>query len=150
MELILLENIQNLGKLGDRVKVKPGFGRNYLVPHGKAVAATASNIADFEKRRAELELRAADRMTAAQARRNAVADQTVTIKANASNEGKLYGSVGPREIAEALTSAGFAVDKSEIIMGEGAIRHVGEYDIELHFYAEVDCVVKLVIEGEEA
>ncbi|MDJ0655924.1 MAG: 50S ribosomal protein L9 [Xanthomonadales bacterium] len=150
MDLILLENIQNLGKLGDVVKVKPGFGRNFLVPQGKAVPATKSNLEAFETRRAELEARAADRLAAATARRDAVADQTVTITANASSEGKLYGSVGTREIAEALTGAGFPVEKSEVLLPEGAIRMAGEYDIDLHFYAEVDCQVKLAIVGEES
>lgn len=150
MDLILLENVQNLGKLGDRVTVKPGFGRNFLVPQGKAVPATQENIEAFEQRRAELEERAAERLAAAQARCDAVDGQSITIVAKASSEGKLYGSVGPREISEALTEAGFAVEKSEIVMGEGALRHAGEFDIDLHFYAEVDAVVKLVIEPEEA
>ena len=149
MQLILLERIQNLGNLGDVVKVKPGYGRNYLVPQGKAVPATKANLASFESRRAELEAKAADAMTSAQARRNAVADQTITITANASSEGKLYGSVGTREIAEALTNAGFAVEKNEIILSEGVYREVGEFEVGIQFYADVDCVVKLVIEGEE-
>lgn len=150
MELILLENIQNLGSLGDVVKVKPGFGRNFLVPQGKAVPATKSNLEAFEQRRSELEARAADRLTAAGARSDAIADQTVTITANASSEGKLYGSVGSREIADAFTAAGFPIEKSEVLLPDGAIRMTGEYDIDLHFYADVDCAVKLVILGEES
>jgi len=149
MQLILLENVTNLGELGDVVTVKSGYGRNYLVPQGKAVAATKSNIEAFEKQRAELEARAAERMSAAQARCDAVDGQSITISANASGEGKLYGSVGPREVAKALTDAGFSVEKSEVVMGEGVIREVGEYDIDLHFYAEVDAVIKLNIEAEE-
>ena len=149
MELILLENIQNLGRLGDKVVVKSGYGRNFLVPQGKAVPATEANIEEFEKRRAELEARAAEHVGAATARRDAVADQTITITANASNEGKLFGSVGTREIADALTDAGFAVNKMEVVLSEGTIRMVGEYEIGLHFYADVDCTVKLVIIGEE-
>jgi large subunit ribosomal protein L9 len=150
MELILLENIQNLGSLGDTVKVKSGYARNFLVPQGKAIAATKANIEEFEKRRAELEARAAEHVGAATVRRDAVADQTITINANASNEGKLYGSVGTREIADALTDAGFAVSKMEVVLSEGTIRMVGEYEIGLHFYAGVDCNIKLVIIGEEA
>ena len=103
MELILLENVQNLGKLGDKVTVKPGYGRNFLVPQGKAVPATRENVEAFEKKRAELEARAAELLAAAEARRDAVDGQSVTIVANASSEGKLYGSVGPREVADALT-----------------------------------------------
>ena len=150
MELILLENIQNLGSLGDKVSVKAGYARNFLVPQGKAVAATKANIADFEVRRAELEERATEQVGAATVRRDAVADQTITINANASNEGKLYGSVGTRELSEALTDAGFAVNKTEVVLSEGAIRMVGEYEIGLHFYADVDCTFKLVVIGEEA
>ncbi len=149
MELILLENIQNLGELGDRVTVKAGYGRNYLVPQGKAVPATEANVEVFEQRRAELEAAAAERKAAAEARRDAVDGQAIKIPAKASNEGKLYGSVGTREIAEALTEAGFAVDKAEIDLPEGAFRLVGEYDVDLHFYAEVDGTVHVIIEGEE-
>ncbi len=149
MELILLENIQNLGGLGDVVKVKAGYGRNFLVPQGKAVPATKANREHFETRRAELEARAAERQNAAAARRDAVADQTITIHANSSAEGKLYGSVGTREIAEALTAAGFAVDKAEVLLPEGLIRQAGEYTIDLHFYADVDAQINLVVAGDE-
>ena len=149
MDLILLENVQNLGKLGERVTVKSGFGRNFLVPQGKAVPATEKNIEAFEHRRGELEARAAERNSAAEARRDTIDGQTVTITAKSSSEGKLYGSVGPREVSEALTEAGFAVEKSEINMGEGALRHVGEYDIEVHLYTDVNATVKLVIEGDK-
>lgn len=150
MELILLENIQNLGQLGDRVSVRPGYGRNYLVPQGKAVPATEANVELFEKRRAELEARAAEKKAAAEARRDAIDGQTITIEANASNEGKLYGSVGTREISDALTEAGFAVDKSEIDLPEGAYRAVGEYQIELQFYAEVVATVHIVVKSDSA
>ena len=149
MELILLENIQNLGSLGDTVKVRSGYARNFLVPQGKAIAATKANIEEFESRRSELVARAAEHVGAATVRRDAVADQTITITANASNEGKLFGSVGTREIANALTDAGFAVNKMEVVLSEGAIRLAGEYEIGLRFYADVDCTFKLVILGEE-
>src|SRR5690606_9360160 len=122
-----LQNVRNLGKLGDKVVVKPGYGRNYLVPHGKAVAATAENLADFEQRRAEYEARANQLLSGAEARRAQLEDASVTITANASTEGKLFGSVGPRDIAEAFTSDGKTVDKSEVIMPDGPIRHVGEF-----------------------
>lgn len=149
MELILLENVQNLGVLGDKVTVKPGFGRNFLVPQGKAVPATKENVEMFEERRAELEARAQERVDAAKARRDAVDGQAIEITAKASSEGKLYGSVGTREIADALTDAGFAVDKSEIILSEGAIRNTGEFDIDLQLYAEVNATVHLTIIGDE-
>ncbi len=149
MQLILLENIQNLGKLGDVVSVKPGFGRNFLLPQGKAVPATKDNMASFESRRAELEAKAADAMGSANARRNAVADQTISITANASSEGKLYGSIGTREIAEALTKAGYAVDKQEVILSEGALREAGEFEVTLSFYVGVDTTITLNIIGDE-
>ncbi len=150
MQLILLENIQNLGKLGDVVEVKPGYGRNYLVPKGKAVEATEKNRVSFEQRRAELEKRALERTTAASARRDVLDGKTVTITANASSEGKLYGSVGPREIAQAMTDAGYAIDKSEVILPEGPFRLAGEYEVDLHLMAEVDCRINVVIVGEES
>ena len=149
MELILLENIQNLGRLGDKVNVKAGYARNFLVPQGKAIAATEANMKEFEGRRVELEARASEQVGAATIRRDAIADQSITITANASNEGKLYGSVGTRELAEALTAAGFAVNKTEVVLNEGAIRVVGEYEIGLHFHLGVDCTIKLHIIGEE-
>lgn len=129
MELILLQKVKNLGNLGDKVKVKPGYGRNYLVPQGKATAATPANIAEFEQRRAEYEARANQLLSGAEARQAQFADAQVTIKANASPEGKLFGSVGPRDIAEACTAIGIALDKSEVVMGEGPIRHTGEFDV---------------------
>jgi large subunit ribosomal protein L9 len=148
MELILLQNIRNLGKLGDKVVVKPGYGRNYLVPHGKAVAATAENLADFEARRAEYEARANQQLSGAEARRAQLADATVTITANASTEGKLFGSVGPRDIAEAFTTAGTPIDKSEVIMPDGPIRHVGEFEVEIALHSDVHTMVKVVVAAE--
>ena len=150
MELILLQKVANLGNLGDKVKVKPGFGRNYLVPQGKAVPATATNLAEFEARRAEYEAKASDALSGAEARKAKLEGATVTIHANASTEGKLYGSVGPREIAEALTRAGNEVNKSEVVLGEGAFRHVGEYEVMLHLHADVETPVKVIVEAEAA
>lgn len=148
MELILLQKVVNLGNLGDKVKVKPGYGRNFLVPQGKAVPATAANIAAFEARRAEYEARAAETLAAAEARKARLEGASVTIYANASTEGKLYGSVGPREIAEALTKAGTPVEKSEVILTEGAFRHLGEYEALVHLHADVETTVKVVVEPE--
>ena len=150
MELILLQKVVNLGNLGDKVNVKPGYGRNFLVPQGKAVPATATNLAEFEARRAEYEARAKDALSAAEARKARLEGAVVTIHANASTEGKLYGSVGPREIAEALTKAGTEVGKSEVVMGEGAFRQVGEYEVMLHLHADVETPVKVVVEAEAA
>ncbi|MBS0576781.1 MAG: 50S ribosomal protein L9 [Proteobacteria bacterium] len=145
MELILLQKVVNLGNLGDKVKVKPGYGRNFLIPYGKAVPATAKNLADFEARRADYEAKAGALLDAAQARKDKFEGAAVTIKANASTEGKLYGSVGPRDIAEAFTAAGLALSKSEVVMGEGPIRRMGEFEIHLHLHADVATVVKVTV-----
>jgi large subunit ribosomal protein L9 len=150
MQLILLQKVTNLGNLGDKVTVKPGFGRNFLVPQGKAVPATEANIAEFEAKRADYEAKAKASLDAAEQRRGKLEDATVTIYANASTEGKLYGSIGPREIADALTKAGTEVEKSEVIMGEGAIRRIGEYDVTVHLHADVEVPVKVVVEPEAA
>lgn len=149
MELVLLQKVKNLGNLGDKVKVKPGYGRNYLVPHGKAVAATTTNVAEFEKRRAEYEAKANQVMGAAEARKAALEGAAVTVKANASPEGKLFGSVGPRDIAEAFSAAGYALEKSEVVMGEGPIRHTGEFEIHVHLHADVHTIVKVTVAAEE-
>ena len=150
MELILLQKVVNLGSLGDKVKVKPGYGRNFLVPQGKAVPATAANVAEFEAKRADYEAKAKDALDGAEGRKAKLDGASVTIYANASTEGKLYGSVGPREIADALTKAGTPVEKSEVILGEGAFRHIGEYEALVHLHADVETPVKVVIEPEAA
>lgn len=149
MELILTQKVANLGALGDRVKVKPGYGRNYLVPMGKAVSATPANVAEFEKRRADYEAKAASLFNDAESRKSRLAEATVTIRANASTEGKLYGSVGPRDIADAFTAAGYPLSKSEIVMGEGPIRRTGEFDVLVHLHADVECTVKVTVLPEE-
>jgi large subunit ribosomal protein L9 len=148
MELILLQKVTNLGNLGDKVSVKPGYGRNFLVPHGKAVPATAANTAEFEARRAEYEAKAQAQLGDAEARRAKLEGASVTVYANASTEGKLYGSVGPREVADALTKLGMPVEKSEVVMG--AIRHVGESEVIVHLHADVEVPVKVVVEAEAA
>jgi large subunit ribosomal protein L9 len=149
MELILLEKVRNLGNLGDKVKVKPGYGRNYLLPQGKAVRVNAENLAAFEARRAEYEAKANKLLTDADARKAKLVDVTVTISANASPEGKLYGSVGPREIAEALQAAGHDIHKNEVIQGEGPIRHIGEFDVMISLHADVHGTVKVIVVGEK-
>ncbi|MDY6890929.1 MAG: 50S ribosomal protein L9 [Pseudomonadota bacterium] len=148
MEVILLENIGKLGKLGDKVAVKSGFGRNYLIPQGKAVPATADNVARFEARRAELEQIAAEKLAQAQARAEQLNELELSLVTKAGDEGKLFGSIGTRDIAEALSSAGVQVDKSEVRLPEGAIRHVGEFDIDIQVHPEVTATIKLVIAGE--
>ena len=148
MDLILLEKVQNLGDLGDLVKVKAGFGRNYLVPQGKAAPATKENLAQFEARRAELEAAAKDKLGQAETRRTGLAEVVVEITANASEEGNLYGSIGPREIASAVSALGHEVNKSEVIMGEGPLRSVGEFDVIVQLHADVDTIVKVIINPE--
>lgn len=148
MELILLEKVQGLGDLGDKVKVKPGYGRNYLVPRGKAAPATEKNIAIFEARRAELEKAAQERALAAQGRSAALAGVVLTFAVNASEEGKLYGSIGPREIADALGELGHEVAKSEVILSEGPLRNIGEFDVTLHLHADIETEIKVVINLE--
>jgi large subunit ribosomal protein L9 len=143
MDLILLEKVQNLGDLGEQVSVKPGFGRNYLVPHGKAVLATKENIALFETRREELEAAAAERLGGAEARRHAMSEVELELTANASEEGKLYGSIGPREIADAVTALGHTLNKSEVIQGEGPIRNTGEFEVIIQLHADVETKIKV-------
>ena len=148
MDLILLEKVQNVGDLGDLVKVKAGYGRNYLVPQGKAVPATKDNIAQFEVRRAELEAAAQDKLGQAQARQSSLADVVVEITANASEEGNLYGSIGPREIASAVSALGHEITKSEVTMGEGPIRTTGEFDVVVQLHADVESIVKVIVHPE--
>ncbi len=148
MDVILLEKIENMGVMGDRVSVKPGFGRNFLIPQGKAVPATEENIAEFEARRAELEKAAAEALAAAEARRDQLDGMTVTIEAHAGEQGKLFGSIGTAEIAQAVHEAGVTVEKHEVRLPTGAFRQTGEYDVQLHLHTDVNVTVKLVIEAE--
>lgn len=148
MELILLEKVANLGDLGDKVKVKPGYGRNYLVPNGKAVRATAKNLADFETRRAELEKLALQKLSTAAERCAALEGFEITLTANAGDEGKLYGSIGPREIADAVTEKGIHLEKAEVIMGEGPIRYTGEHNVLVHLHADVETEIKVFVNAE--
>ena len=145
MRVILQENIANLGGVGDQVSVKPGYGRNYLIPKGMAVTATPKNIEDFEKRRAELEKIAADKITAAKARAEKLASLTVKMEAQAGDEGKMFGSIGPRDVAEAVSAAGVELTKSEVALPEGPIRVLGVYDIECQLHSEVKGMVKVEV-----
>lgn len=148
MEIILLQRIKNLGKLGDKVSVKAGYGRNYLIPQGKAVAATEANTAAFEARRAELEKQEAEVLAAAQARAEQLNDVNVEITAKAGDEGKLFGSIGTRDIAEALTGAGLAVDRSEVRLPNGALRHTGEFNVAIQLHHDVTAEVLVTIVAE--
>jgi large subunit ribosomal protein L9 len=148
MEVILLEKIANLGGLGDKVTIKAGYGRNYLIPTGKAVAATQQKIAEFEARRAELEKAAAEKLAAAQARADALGKLKIVITHKAGDEGRLFGSVGTHNIAEAITAAGVAVEKSEVRLPHGAIRHVGEFPIDINLHSDVVVTLPVTIAAE--
>ncbi|AYN95852.1 MULTISPECIES: 50S ribosomal protein L9 [Pseudomonas] len=148
MEVILLEKIANLGNLGDKVNVKGGYARNFLLPQGKATAATADNVAAFEARRAELEKQAADKKASAEARAAKLNELTVTIAANSGDEGKLFGSIGTRDIAEAVSAAGVELDKSEVRLPNGALRNVGEFDVDVQLHTDVETTVKVVVVAE--
>lgn len=148
MEVILLERVGRLGTVGDKVDVKPGYGRNYLLPQGKAITATETNIAEFEARRAELESAAGEKRKNAQTRAEKLAELVVTIAANASAEGRLFGSVGARDIADAITAAGVKVSKSEVKLPEGTLRDVGEYSVDVQLHDDVLQAVKVVVEAQ--
>lgn len=148
VEVILLENVRNLGDLGAKVAVNGGFARNFLIPQNIAVPATPENVADFEARRAELERIAQEKLNAAQSRAEALTGKEVTIAANAGDEGKLFGSIGTRDVADAVTAQGHEVTKSEVRMPHGAIRNVGEYDITLQLHSEVSVEIRLHVVPE--
>ncbi|MDD1618910.1 MAG: large subunit ribosomal protein L9 [Methylococcaceae bacterium NSP1-1] len=148
MEVILLEKIANLGNLGDKVTIKSGYGRNYLVPQGKAVAATAKKIAEFEARRAELEKAAAEKLSAAQKLGNELSKLQIVITHKAGDEGRLFGSVGTHNIAEAITEAGIAVEKQQIRLPHGAIRHIGEFPIDINLHSDVIVTLTIKIAAE--
>ncbi|MBO1255811.1 50S ribosomal protein L9 [Alteromonas sp. 5E99-2] len=149
MEIILLDKIANLGGLGDKVNVKSGYARNFLFPQGKAVPATKVNVEKFEQRRAELEAKIAEQLAAAQARAEKVeALENVTIAAPAGDEGKLFGSIGTRDIADAITAAGVETTKAEVKLPTGTLRDTGEYQIDLQFHSDVMTSVKLVVIAE--
>lgn len=148
MQVILLDRVQNLGDLGEIVTVKNGFARNYLIPQKLASRATEDNIKAFESQKAELVAKANESKAAAQARAESINDLSITITANASPEGHLYGSVGPREIADKLTESGYPVDPSEVIQSEGAFKEVGEFPVKLNLHADVEADFTLTVEAE--
>ena len=148
MEVILLETIAKLGDLGEKVNVKSGYGRNFLIPQRKAVPATAENLEVFEARRAELEKLAGEKLVDAQGRAETINALSVSIETKAGEEGKLFGSVTVRDIAEAAKAKGVSLEKSEIRMPEGPIRELGEFDIDVHLHPEVDAVLKLSVVPE--
>jgi len=148
--VILLDKVTGLGELGDKVTVKAGYGRNYLIPSGKAVPATKENLVEFEKRRAELEKQAAEKLAAAQERKTAVENLgSVTIAHKAGDEGKLFGSVGTSDIARACSEAGVEVKKAEVRLPEGPMRTTGEFEVVLHLHPDVNAVLKVIVVPEE-
>jgi large subunit ribosomal protein L9 len=149
MEVILLQKVANLGNIGDRVKVKSGFGRNFLLPQGKATLATPVNVAKFEERRAELEKLAREQLTSATDRAAALQGFKLSITAKAGTEGKLFGSVGTADISEALNRAGHNLTRSEVRMPNGPLRNVGEHVVNLHLHADIDVPVPVTIVAEE-
>lgn len=145
MEVILLEKMQNLGDLGERVKVRPGYARNYLIPQGRAVLATPANLADFEARRAALEAQQAESLAAAQARAEALIGLVATIERKAGEEGRLFGSVGTQDIADAIAQAGVEVRKLEVRLPKGPLRELGEHEVEIHLHPDVDATIAVKI-----
>ena len=149
MEVILLKKVANLGNIGDKVRVKSGYGRNYLLPTGRATLATATNVARFEAQRAEFEAKAAADLTSAEQRAVALKDFRLTISAKAGSEGKLFGSIGTGDIAEALTRAGHPVERAEVRMPLGPIRTVGEQVLTLHLHTDVNVDITVAVVAEE-
>jgi large subunit ribosomal protein L9 len=149
MEVILLQKVANLGNIGDKVRVKPGYGRNCLLPEGKAALATAANLAKFEERRAELERKAADELARARQRAAQLENFKLALTAKAGNEGKLFGSIGTSDIAEALTRGGIEIERSEVRLAGGPIRLVGEHQVRLHLHTDVEIDLPVVVNAEE-
>ena len=149
MQVILLQKVANLGNIGDRVKVRSGYGRNFLLPQGKATLATPENVARFEARRAELEAAARAHLTSAGERAQAMKDFKLTVSAKAGTEGKLFGSIGTADIAEACNKAGFKVERSEVRLPSGPLRTLGEHVVSLHLHADVDVPLAVAIVAEE-
>ncbi|WP_456407257.1 50S ribosomal protein L9 [Thiolapillus sp.] len=150
MEVILLDKVSGLGDLGDKVAVKPGYGRNFLIPSGKAIPATKANLVEFEKRRAELEKESAEKLAVAESRKAAVEGlEAVTISHKAGEEGKLFGSVGTVDISRACGEAGVSIEKNEIRLPEGPMRTTGEFDVVLHLHPDVNANLKVIIIAEE-
>ena len=150
MQVVLLEKINKLGDLGDQVNVKAGYGRNYLIPVGKAVSATAENVEKFESRRAELELAQVEGLKAATDRAEKLNATEITLERIAGEEGKLFGSVSAADIAEAVTAAGAELAKSEVRLPEGPLRAIGEFEVDIHLHVEVDAKVKVIVVAEKS
>ena len=151
MKIILQENVANVGKVGDQVNVKAGFARNFLLPQQKAVLATPANLADFEARRADFEKAAEEKLAQAEQRAEAIAKLSVSIESLASDEGKLFGSIGPREVADAIVAAGCdTVEKREVVMADGPIRHVGEHAVLISLHSEVSFELTLTVTAKSA
>ncbi|MDX1340819.1 50S ribosomal protein L9 [Reinekea sp. G2M2-21] len=148
MEVILLEKVGKMGVLGDTVNVKNGYARNFLIPTGKAVSATADNVKYFEERRAELEKAEAEKLALANSRAEQLAELELTVTANAGDEGKLFGSIGPRDVADLVSAAGVEIEKSEVKMPEGPIRAVGEYNITVQLHSDVTSSVHVIVVAE--
>ncbi|MCU7932929.1 MAG: 50S ribosomal protein L9 [Candidatus Thiodiazotropha sp. (ex Codakia rugifera)] len=148
MEIILLQKVDNLGDLGEKVNVKSGFGRNFLIPSGRAVPATEENLKAFEARRAELEKEAAEKLKAAESRKTKLDGMTISITCKAGDEGRLFGSVGTADISKAVSAKGVELAKKEVMLPNGPFRVAGEYDVDLHLHADVDVSVKLTIVPE--
>jgi large subunit ribosomal protein L9 len=149
MEVILLQKVANLGNIGDKVKVKPGYGRNFLLPSGKAALATAANLKKFEERRTELEKAAADSLTSARTRAKQLEEFKLELRAKAGTEGKLFGSIGTADIAEALTKAGIEIERSEVRLPGGPIRLVGEHHVKLHLHSDVEIDLPVHVTAED-
>ncbi|MCT7360077.1 MAG: 50S ribosomal protein L9 [Thalassobium sp.] len=148
MQIILLEKVANLGSLGDQVNVKPGYARNFLFPQGKAVPATKANVEHFEARRADLEAQAAAKLADAQNRKEKIEEIELSVAVKAGDEGKLFGSLGNRDIADLISQAGVEVSKAEVRLPNGPLRNVGEFDIAIHLHAEVNATLKLHVVAE--
>ncbi len=148
MEVILLENIAKLGDLGDRVTVKAGYGRNYLVPHQKAIPATAANVAEFESRKAELQRLADDKLNQARGRAAQIEEMNISLTSKAGEEGKLFGSITVRDVAEAATSRGVTIEKSEVRLPDGPLRELGDYEVIIHLHSEVNAMLKVSVIAE--
>ncbi|QHG92552.1 50S ribosomal protein L9 [Coxiella endosymbiont of Amblyomma sculptum] len=149
VKVILREKVNGLGNIGDQVLVKPGYARNFLLSHGKAVLATTEHVAEFEKYRADLEKLLTEQIERAKVRAKELEGKTFRILAKSGNEGKLFGSVGPREISEAIVSRGFSIEKHEIILPEGPIRQIGEYEIKIRLHTTISTTVEIVISSDE-
>jgi large subunit ribosomal protein L9 len=149
MDIILLQKVANLGNIGDRVKVKSGFGRNYLLPQGKGTLATPDNVKRFEARRAELEKAAHEHMSSAEQRAEALREFKLVIPSKAGTEGKLFGSIGTADIAEAATKAGMKIERSEVRLPNGALRTIGDHSVVLHLHADIDVPLAVTIVAEE-